>query len=57
MLGIGQPIRPIGDKGPGADLRDPARQRVDIAIGAIGLIDLGRKPGVGNAAVLHQKTE
>ena len=57
MLGIGQPIRAIGDKGPGADLRDPARQRVDIAIGAIGLIDLGRKPGVGNAAVLHQKTE
>ena len=25
MVGITQPIRPIGDKGPGADLRDPAR--------------------------------
>ena len=25
MLGIGQPVRAIGDKGPGPDLRDPAR--------------------------------
>ena len=25
MLGVGQPIRPVGDEGPGPDLRDPAR--------------------------------
>ena len=25
MLGIRQPIRPVGHKGPGPDLRDPAR--------------------------------
>ena len=25
MLGIGQPVRAVGDKSPGADLRDPAR--------------------------------
>ena len=55
MLGVGQPVRPVGDEGPGADLRDPARQRVDIAVGAVGLVDLGGVPGVGDAALLHQK--
>ena len=25
MLGVGQPVRPVGDEGPGPDLRDPAR--------------------------------
>ena len=25
MFGIGQPVRPVGDEGPGPDLRDPAR--------------------------------
>ncbi len=57
MLRVGQPVRAIGDKGPGADLRDPARQRVDIAVGAIGLLDLGGEPGVRNPALLHQEFE
>ena len=28
---FGKPVRLVGDKGPGADLRDARRQRVDIA--------------------------
>ena len=57
MLGIGQPVRPVGDKGPGADLRDPARQRVDIAVDPVGLVDLGGEPGVRYPALLHQEPE
>jgi len=57
MLGVGQPVRAVGDKGPGADLRDPARQRVDIAVNAVGLIDLGGKPAVRDAALAHQEAE
>ena len=51
VIGVGQPVRPVGDEGPGADLRDPARQRVDIAGDAVGLVDLGAEPGVGNPAL------
>ena len=56
VIGVGKPVRPVGDEGPGADLRDPARQRVDIAIGVIGLVDLGAEPCIGNPAPFHQKT-
>ena len=56
MIGVTQPVRPVGDEGPGADLRDPARQRVDIAGDAVGLVDLGREPFVGNPALFHQET-
>ena len=55
VVGVGQPVRPVGDEGPGADLRDPARQRVDIAVDAVGLVDLGRIPGIGDATFLHQE--
>ena len=57
VIGIGQPVRAVGDERPGADLRDPARQRVDIAVGAVGLVDLGGKPGVRNPALFHQEAE
>ncbi|MBA7474468.1 hypothetical protein ES707_09822 [subsurface metagenome] len=57
MLGVGQPVRPVRDEGPGADLRDPSRQRVDIAVDAVGLIHLGRIPGIRNAAFPHQVAE
>ncbi len=57
MVGIGEPVRAIGHEGPGPDLRDPARQRVDIAVNTIRLLDLGSKPGVRNPALLHQKAE
>jgi hypothetical protein len=36
-------------------LRDPARQRVDIAGHAVGLVDLGGEPCVRYAALLHQE--
>ena len=36
-------------------MRDPARQRVDIAGNAVGLVDLGAKPGIGNPALFHQE--
>jgi len=37
---IGEPVRPVRNIGPGPDMGDPRRQRIDIAIGAIGLRDL-----------------
>jgi hypothetical protein len=33
---IGKPARAVGNEGPGTDLRDPLRQRVDLALGRIG---------------------
>ena len=33
VLGIGEPVGPVGGKGPGADMGDAVRQRVDVAIG------------------------
>ena len=56
MIRVGQPVRPVGRKRPGADLRDPARQRVDIAVDAVGLVDLGRKPRIGDTPLLHQES-
>ena len=41
MLGIGEPVRTVRDKGPGADVGDAVRQRVDVAIGA----DRPARPG------------
>ena len=35
MLWIRQPVGTVGDEGPGPDLRDARRQRVDLAIGAV----------------------
>ena len=46
MFRIGKPVRPVGNEGPGADLRDAVRQRVDVAVGAVGLVDLARQPVV-----------
>jgi len=57
MFGVGQPIRAICHKRPGTDVRDPARQGVDIAVGAVGLIDLRGEPGVRDLALPHQEAE
>ncbi len=57
VLGVTEPIRPIGDEGPGADLRDPARQRIDIAVDAIGLVDLAREPAIRDFSLPHQEIE
>ena len=43
MLGIGEPVRTVRHEGPGPDVRDPVRERIDIAIGAVGLRDLARR--------------
>ena len=37
---IGQPARPVGHEGPGPDLGDAVRQRVDVAVGRIGAAHL-----------------
>ena len=37
---IGKPAGPVGDEGPGADLGNAVRQRVDVAIGGIGAAHL-----------------
>src|SRR5947209_18095959 len=44
VLRIGEPVRAIADEGPGPDLLDPARERVDIAGDAIRLLDLAPEP-------------
>ena len=34
--GIVEPVRPVRDERPGADVGDAVRQRVDVAVGAVG---------------------
>ena len=43
VLGIGEPIRAVGREGPGADVGDAVRERVDVAVGVVGLVDLARR--------------
>ena len=54
MLRIGQPVRPVGDKGPGADMGDAVRERIDIAVGAVGLRHLRGEPVGRDRAVAHE---
>ena len=44
VLGIGEPVRTVRRKGPGPDMRDAVRERVDVAVGAVGLRDLAGEP-------------
>src|SRR4029077_18279598 len=55
VLGIGEPVRTVGGERPGSDMRDTVRQRVDIAVGAIGLLDLASEPVGGNGSFPHEK--
>ena len=55
MLGVGEPVAAIGDEAPGAHLRDPLRQRIDIAIGAIDFRQTPGKPVVRNAPAPHDE--
>ena len=57
MLRIGKPVRTVGRKGPGPDMRDPRRQRIDVAVDPIGLRDLAREPIVGDIALAHQEAD
>ena len=53
MLGIGEPIRTVGGEGPGPDMGDAGRQRVDVAVDAVGQRDLAGEPIVGDFALAH----
>ena len=44
MLRIGQPVRTVGHEGPGPDMRDPVRERIDVAVGPVGLRHLAGEP-------------
>ena len=56
MLGIGKPVRTVRHEGPGPHMRDPVRQRVDIAVGPVGLRHLGGKPIGGDFTLPHQES-
>ena len=44
VLRIGEPIRPVGDEGPGPDMRDPIGEGIDVAVGPVGLRHLCGEP-------------
>ena len=56
VLGIGEPVRPIGRKRPGPNMGDPRRKRVDVAVGAIRLGDLPGEPIDRNATCSDEKS-
>ena len=47
MLGIGEPVRTVCREGPGPDMGDAVRERIDVAVGAVGLRHLRGEPVVG----------
>jgi hypothetical protein len=58
MLGILEPLGAMGHVGPGANLGEPVRQRVEIPVGAVGLRHLVGKPVLGDPAlVAHDEAE
>ena len=52
MVRVLQPFAAVGNKGPGPDMGDAVRQRVDVAVGAVGLVNLAREPILGNLPFL-----
>ena len=54
--GIGKPVRTVRHEGPGPHMRDPVRERVDIAIGPVGLRHLGGEPVGGDFTLPHQES-
>ena len=48
VIGVLEPFAAVRDEGPGADMGDAVRERVDIAVGAVGLLDLGGEPILGD---------
>ena len=57
MFWVAQPVGTVRHEGPGAPLRDPAGQRVDVAVGPVDHRDLLGEPRVGDAArhALHEE--
>ena len=51
-----KPVRPVGDKGPGADVRQTSRQHIDIAVDAIRQGDLAGKPIIRNHAFCNEES-
>ena len=56
VLGVAQPVRTVRRKRPGADVSDAVRERVDVAVGVIRLLDLTREPIGRDRAFAHQET-
>ena len=55
VFGIGEPVRTVRREGPGADMGDARRQRIDIAVGAIRQRDLVGEPiGLDRAVALQE---
>ena len=46
---VGEPVGAVGDKRPGADVRDTVGERIDVAIGAVRELDLLGEPILGDA--------
>ncbi len=57
MAFVLEPALALRDIGPGADIGQTLRQRVDVAVGAVNAVDLARQPVFGDAAVLVQIRE
>ena len=51
MLRIAQPIRAVGDVGPGPHLRDAVGERGDLTLRAVERIEVAREPVVGDPPV------
>ena len=47
MLRIGEPVRPVGHERPGPHMRDPVRERIDVAVGSVGLRHLAENQSAG----------
>ena len=50
VLGIGEPVGAVGGEGPSPDVGNAVRERVDVAVDAVRLLDLAGKPVNGNGA-------
>ena len=48
---VGQPLGAVGDVGQGAHIGQPHGERVDLAVGAVDLLQLAGHPGVRHAPV------
>ena len=52
VIGVLEPFAPVRNEGPGADMGDAVRERVDVALGAVGLLDLGGEPILGDHSLV-----
>ncbi len=50
-----QPVRAVGNEGPGADVGNALRERIDVAFGVFTIGQLARQPVLGNGAGLSEQ--